>query len=57
MLPPQLTIGNIIKGVVEFVVGFAQVIWVALIRPYPWFWLIAVVVLIAIRVLSTRRRR
>ena len=51
-----ITLDAIVKGTIEFVVGFAQMLWVALIRPYWWVWLIIVAVLVVTRLRPSRRR-
>lgn len=57
MVPSELTIGNIVKATVGFLVGLAQMLWVSLIRPYPLFWFVLVVAVVALRLLPRLLRR
>ena len=57
MLPPELTVANVMKTTFEFLVGFAQMLWVALIKPYPVFWMIVAAIWLLMRLLPAPRRR
>ena len=57
MLPKEVTIVNILKGAFEFVLAFANMLWVSLIRPHPLFWIVVVFALVAIRFVPALRRR
>jgi hypothetical protein len=44
-----LTIEALLKGMLEWVIGFWHLAWIVVIRPYWWFWLIVAAIWIVMR--------